>query len=72
MKVNTVDGVIIVEKNRFSGFVRRGCKGEARHMAELERWVVWFKSRGIAAAIACGANGCAVYREGLEELPEEV
>lgn len=68
MKAAIVDGVAITERNRFSNFVR---SHERSGMKALEGWVEWFKERGVTAVIGRTARGYAVYRNGLEELPED-
>jgi hypothetical protein len=58
-----LNGVPIVEANRFSVYVR---ERDRDGLAELQKWVDWFKKDGIVAVIGFTRHGYAVYRVGLD------
>ncbi len=57
--------VKIVEKNRFSTFVK---SKKSESYAHLQSWQEWFNQRGIPAIIASTSSGYALYRNGLIEI----
>lgn len=57
----SVNGIAIIEANRFSKFVRT--------KDELMDWFIHFGKHGIRSVIVCTDRGYALYRDGLEQPP---
>jgi hypothetical protein len=64
-----IDGIQIVDKNRFSAFVKPRDK---EGMAALASWLDWFKRNQISSVIVLTDKGFALYREGMIDIFEDV
>jgi hypothetical protein len=64
-----VNGVIIIEGNRFSEFVH---PSDDTGLAELRKWVEWFSADGIDSTLVFTDKGYAVYRDGMEQPFDEI
>jgi hypothetical protein len=57
-----VNGVAIIESNRFSQYVE---PSDVAGLEDLRSWVRWFDASGIPSTLLLTDKGYAVYREGL-------
>lgn len=64
-----IDGIQIVEKNRFSAYVKPRDK---EGMAALTRWLGWFAKNDIKSVIVLTDKGFALYREGMIDFFDDV
>lgn len=64
-----VNGILIVERNRFSTYVH---PKDYAGLAELRTWLDWFVKDNIRATIIFTDKGYALYREGMVDMFDDL